>query len=138
MIVVAGSAKLASCPGAADANERGGPGGETFLADRTTAYIAYFVHAGTEFSQRRVYRRQMFAALYDERRYVLPLEGDRRTLRVVLVVAPGRTLARTGNDGGELPLKFRDPTQRLVAIGVQPRLSGTPVSHLRHLSLKWQ
>ena len=130
--------KLTPRSGAADAYEGRRAGGEPFLADRSSARIAYFVYAGINFRLGRVNRREMLAGLRDERRDVLPLESDRRAFRVVFVVAPGRTLARAGNDRGELPLEFRDPAQCLVAIGGQPRLSGTRVSHLRHLSLKWQ
>ena len=129
-------AKLAPPSGAANANEGRGAGGETFLADLAATGIAYFVYAGINFRQGRVNRREMLAGLGGERRYVLPLEGDRRALRVVLVVTARRPLARAGDDRGEVPLKLRQPVQRLVAIGGQTGLSGTRVSHLRHLSFK--
>jgi len=129
-------AKLASPSGAANANEGRGAGGETFLADLTATGIAYFVYAGIDFRQRRVNLREMVAGLGGEGRYVLPLEGDRRALRIVLVVTARRPLARAGDDRGEVPLKLRQPVQRLVAIGRQTGLSGTRVSHLRHLSFK--
>jgi len=129
-------AKLTSRSGAPNANEGRGAGGETFLADLATAHIAYFVYARIDFRQCRVNRREMLAGLGGERRYVLPLEGDRSALRVVLVVTTGRPLARAGDDRGELPLKPREPVHRLVAIGGEPGLSGTRVSHLRHLSFK--
>jgi hypothetical protein len=54
----------------------------------------------------------------------------------MLVVAPGRALARAGDDRGELPVKLRDLLQNLVALGGQPGLRGTLVSHLRRLSFK--
>ena len=136
--LTAGYAKLTSRSGAADANQGGRADYETFLPNRSAAHIAYFVYAGVKFPLGRVYLRKVLAGLHDERRHVLPLESERRALRVVLVVAAGRALARAGDDRGELPLKLRDPAQCLVAIGVQPRLNGTRVSHLRHLSLKWQ
>ena len=134
--VTVGRAKLTPFPGAADANEGGRAGGETFFANRPAACIAYFVYAGIDFPPGRVNRREVLARLRDQGRYVLPLEGDRRALRVMLVIAPGRALARAGDDSAELPLKFGDPAQRLAPIGGQLRLSGTRVSHLRHLSFK--
>jgi hypothetical protein len=129
-------AKLTSPGGAANANDGRGAGGETLLPDLPTADIAYFVYAGIDFLQCRVNRREMLAGLGGERRYVLPLEGDRRALRVMLVVTAGCPLARAGNDRGELPLKLRESLQRLVSIGGKTGLSGTRVSHLRHLSFK--
>ena len=78
----------------------------------------------------------MFTRLGGERRDMLPLESDRRTLGVMLVVAAGRALARAGDDRCEVPLKLRDPVQRLVTIGGQPGLFWTRVSHLRRLSFK--
>lgn len=129
-------AKLTSPRGAANANEGRGAGGETFLADLATAHIAYFVYAGIDFRYCRLNRGEMIAGLGGERSYVLPLEGDRRALWVVLVVTAGRPLARAGDDRGEVPLKLCEPVKRLVAIGGQPELSGTRVSHLRHLSFK--
>ena len=128
--------KLTSPSGAPDANEGRRAGGETFLANRLAAHIANFVYARIDFRQGRVNRREMLTGLGGERRYVLPFESDRRALRVVLVVATGRALARAGDDRGELPLKLRDPAKRLVAIAGQPELSGTLVSHLRRLSFK--
>jgi hypothetical protein len=131
-----GRARLTPRSGAADANEGRGAGGEALLANRPAAQIAYFVYAGINFPQGRVNRREMFTRLGGERRDMLPLESDRRALGVMLVVATGRALARAGDDRGEVPLKLRDPVQRLVTIGGQPRLCGTRVSHLRRLSFK--
>jgi hypothetical protein len=131
-----GQVKLTPRPGAADANEGRRAGGETLPANPPAAHIAYFVYAGINFPQGRVNRREMPPGLRNESRYVLPFESDRRALRVMFVVPPGRTLARTGDNRGELPLQLRYPAQRLVAIGGQSRLGGTRVSHLRHLPLK--
>ena len=131
-----GRARLTPRSGAADANEGRGAGDEALLANRPAAQIAYFVYAGINFPQGRVNRREMFTRLGGEGCYVLPLEGDRRALRVVLVVTARRPLARAGDDRGEVPLKLCEPIKRLVAIGGQPELSGTRVSHLRHLSFK--
>jgi hypothetical protein len=129
-------AKLAPPLGTADANQRRGPGGEALLANRLAASIAYFVYAGIDFPQGRVNSAEMLTLPRDERRNVLPLEGDRGALRVMLVVAPGRALARAGDDRGELPLQLSDSVKRLVAIGIQPEPGLLRVSHLRRLSLK--
>ena len=59
----------------------------------------------------------MFTRLGGERRDMLPLESDRRALGVMLVVAPGRALARAGDNRRELPLKPGEPVERLVAVG---------------------
>jgi hypothetical protein len=112
-----------------DANERRGASSEAFLANRPAAYIAYFVYAGIEFPYCRVNRREMITNLPGERRDMLPLECHRRTLGVMLVVAPGGTLARAGDDRGEVALKLRQPVQRLLALGGQPVLCGPRVSH---------
>jgi hypothetical protein len=77
----------------------------------------------------------MLTGLRDERRNMLPFEGDRRALRVMLVVAPGRALTRAGDDRGELPLKLGDPFKCLLTIGIQPGPGLFRVSHLRRLSL---
>jgi hypothetical protein len=127
--------RLAPRPGAADANERRGADGETFLANRSAAPIAYFVYAGIDFPQGRVNGGEMLTRLRDERRNMLPFEGDRRTLRVMLVIAPGRALTRAGDDRGELPLKLSDPVKYLLTIGIQPEPALFRVSHLRRLSL---
>jgi hypothetical protein len=132
----AGRAKLTPRAGAAHANEGRGAGREALCANRPTAHIAYFVYAGIDFAQGRVNRREMLARLGGERRDMLPLESDGRALRVMLVVAPGRALARAGDDRGEVPVKLGDPLQCLVTIGAQPGLCGTRVSHLRRLSFK--
>jgi hypothetical protein len=122
--------------GTADANERRGADDQAFRADLATTDIAYFVYTGIDFRQRRVNRREVLARLGGERRYVLPLESNGRAFRVVLVVAACRALVRTGDDGGELPLKLREPVTRLVAIGRQAHLRGTLVSHFGGLSFK--
>jgi len=129
-------AKLTPLAGAADANERRGPGGQALRANRVAAHIAYFVFARFDFAERGVNLPEMRACLRGERRDVLPLESDRGALGVMLVVAAGRALARAGDDRGELPLELRDPVQRVVALGGQPRLRGTRVSHLDRLSFK--
>jgi hypothetical protein len=134
--VAVGRANLAPRSGAVDANEGRGAGGEAFRANRHTAHIAYFVCAGIDFPPGRVNRREMLPGLRGERRDMLPLESDRRALRVMLVVAPGRALAGAGDDRGELPVKLRDLVQHLVTLGGQPGLCGTLVSHLRRLSFK--
>jgi hypothetical protein len=134
--VAVGRANLAPRSGAADANEGRGASDESFRANRLTAHIAYFVRAGIDFPQGRVNRRKMLPGLRGERRYMLPLESDRGALRVMLVVASGRALARAGDDRGELPVKLRDLVQHLVVLGGQPGLGGTLVSHLRRLSFK--
>lgn len=127
---------ITSCPGAADANERRGAGGEAFLANRPAAYIAYFVYVGIDFPECRVNRRKMIMRLRGERRDVLPLECHRRAFGVMLVVAPGGALARAGDDRGELALKLCQPVQRLLALRGQPLFCGPRVSHLRRLSFK--
>jgi len=48
---------------------------------------------------------------------VLPLEGQRRALRIVLVVGPAG--ARGLRDHGELPLQRRDPLPRASLLGQQ-------------------
>lgn len=128
--------KLTPLPGAADANERRGPGGQALRANRIAALIAYFVFARFDFAERGVNLREMRACLLGERRDVLPLESDRGALWIMLVVAARRAFARAGDDRGELPLELCDPVQRVVAFGGQPRLRGTRVSHLDRLSFK--
>ena len=77
----------------------------------------------------------MLTRLRGERRNVLPFEGDRRALRIMLVVTPGGALARAGDDRCELLFKFRDPVEYLLAIGIQSRPGPFRPSHLRRLSL---
>jgi hypothetical protein len=71
----------------------------------------------------------MFTRLRDECGNVLPFEGNRGALRIMLVVASGRALARAGDDCGELPLKLSDVAEYLLAIGIQPRPALFVFSH---------
>jgi hypothetical protein len=134
-LVTVGSVKLMSPGGAADANERCGADGEALFGNGPAAYITYFVYAGFNFLEGRLDRGQVVTRLGKQCRNVLPLEGDRRPLRVMLVVVPGRALPGAGDDGGEVPLQVSDSVEHLFAIGIQPRPGLFRVSHLRRLSL---
>ena len=129
-------ARLAARSRAADTDQRRGTGGKPFRSNCLATHIAYFVYAGIDFRLCRIDRPQVLIRLGEQRRHVLPLEGDGRALRVMLVVTARRSLACAGHDGGEVPLQFGDPLPCLVAIGIQPGLSGTRFSHLRRLSFK--
>jgi hypothetical protein len=63
---------------------------------------------------------------------MLPFEGQRRALRVVLVIGPAG--ARRLREHGELPLQRRHPTQRARPLGQQQlaRVSHPP-DHSRSL-----
>jgi hypothetical protein len=50
----------------------------------------------------------MLAGLRHQCRNVLPLEGERRALRVVLVVAPGGAVGGARDDGVEVPLQVSE------------------------------
>src|SRR5579859_265575 len=89
---------------AVDADKGRGAGSEAFRANRPAAYIAYFVYAGIDFPQRGVDRRKMLARLRDQCRNVLPFEGERRALRVVLVVAPRGAVGGARDDRVEVTL----------------------------------
>jgi hypothetical protein len=115
--------------GTVDADKRCGASGEAFLANGVTAYIAHFVHAGIDFPQRLVRRRKMLARLRDQCRNVLPFEGERRALRVVLVVAPGGAAGGARDDRVEVSLQVSEALQYQFAIGIQPRLSRLCVTH---------
>jgi hypothetical protein len=119
-----------------NADQRRRAGDKTFRSNCLTAHIAYFVYARIDFGRRRVDRAKVLISQGEQRRDVLPLEGDGRALRVMLVVTARRSLARAGHDSGEVPLQFSDPMQCLFAIGIQPGLSWTRFSHLRRLSFK--
>lgn len=75
----------------------------------------------------------MLTHLRDERGNMLPFVGDRGALRVMLVIAAGRALARAGDDRRELPFKLGDALKCLLAIGIQPRPGPFLVSHMRPL-----
>jgi hypothetical protein len=77
----------------------------------------------------------MSTRLRYQRGHVLPLERHGRALRVMLVIAPGRALARTGDERGELALQLSDPAERLVAIGIQPGSGELRLRHLHRLLL---
>jgi hypothetical protein len=66
---------------------------------------------------------------------VLPLERDRRALRIVLIVAAGRSVRDARHDAAELPLEFGDLLQRLIAGGLQPGTCRFWFSHQRRISL---
>jgi hypothetical protein len=112
-----------------DADKRRGAGGEALLANGAAAYIAHFVHAGIDFPQRLVHRRKMLARLRDQCRNVLPFEGERRALRVVLVVAPGGAVGGARDDRVEVSLQVSETLPYQFAIGIQPRLSRLCVIH---------
>jgi len=59
--------------------------------------------AGLQPAQRRVGRRELFPGPFEQRGRVLPLEGQRRALGIVLVVCPAR--ARRLRESRELPLQ---------------------------------
>jgi hypothetical protein len=46
--------------------------------------------------------------LIKQRRDVLPFVRNGGSFRVMLIVAPGRALARAGDDRAELPFQFGD------------------------------
>ena len=73
---------------------------------------------GRQPRQRRVRRRHLLARRLEQGGGVLPLEGQRRALRVVLVVGPGRA-GRLGQPG-ELPLQRRHPLPRPPPLLLQP------------------
>jgi hypothetical protein len=130
-----GGKALTSPSGAADANEGRRAGREAFLANRLAAYVTYSVCARIDFPQRSVNRVEMSTRLRYERGHMLPLERHRSALRVMLVVAPGRALARAGDDRGELPFQLSDPAEYLVAIGIQPESCELWLRHLHRLLL---
>jgi len=107
---------------AADANERGGAGGEALRANRPAAHIAYFVHARFNFAESRVDRREVLAFPRQQCGNMLPFEGDRRAFWVVLVVAAGGALATARDDGIELFAQVSDPGEYQCPIGIQQRL----------------
>jgi hypothetical protein len=103
-----GAVRLPLGPGgAADAGHRGRPGRQPFLPDRLPAPFAYPVPAGFQPLQRRVDRGQLLPRRVKQRGGVLPLEGQRGSFGVVLVVGPGR--ARRLGEVSELPFQRRDP-----------------------------
>jgi hypothetical protein len=76
----------------------------------------------------------MNACLVEQRRDMLPFEGDRSALGIVLVIAAGRPLGGAGDDRGELPLELGDLPEYLISIGIKPKPRYFRHSHLRHLS----
>lgn len=121
--------------GAAHADQRRRAGSEAFRANWIAANVTYSIPAGFDFSQRRVYRREMLAALIDERGNMLPLERYRCPLRVVLVIAAGRSFPGTGDDGVELPLQLGNTDESFTAIGIQPRSGDLRVCFRHRLRL---
>jgi hypothetical protein len=83
--------------GAADAGHRGRPGRKAFLPDRLPAPFAHPVPAGFQPLQRLVDRAQLFPRRVKQRGGVLPLEGERGSFGVVLVVGPGRARLRANS-----------------------------------------
>jgi hypothetical protein len=110
--------RLAPGPGAPDAGHRGRAGGQPVRADGLPAPVAHPVAAGRQPGQRGVDRRYLLPSRAEQGRGVLSLERERRALRVVLVVGPGRT-GRLGQPG-ELPLQRRRPLPRPLSLGQQP------------------
>ena len=101
-------ARLAPGSRAADTDQRRGTCDKTFRSNCLATKIAHFVYAGIDFRQCRIDRVKVLICLGEQRRYVLPLEGHGRALRVMLVVTARCSLACTGHDGGEVPLQFGD------------------------------
>ena len=95
---------------AAHAGGGGGAGRQPFGPDGLPAPVAHSVPAVGQPPQRGVDRRDLIPRRREQRGGVLPLERERRALRVVLVVGPGRA-GRLGQPG-ELPLQRGLPLPR--------------------------
>lgn len=106
--------------GAADAGQRGRPGGQPLRADGLPAHVAPVVRARVEFACRGLDRGQVFPRLFQQRRGVLALIGDGGALGVVLVVAAGRPARGAGDNPGEFAFELGDVAYRLVAVVVKP------------------
>ena len=101
----------------AHAGHGGGAGRQPFGPDGLPAPFAHPVPALRQPPQRVVDRRHLFPRRLEQRGGVLPLERERRALRVVLVVGPGRA-GRLGQPG-ELPLQRGHPQPRPLPLAEQ-------------------
>ena len=105
----------------------GRPGGEAVGPDRLPALGAPAVAARRHPAQGRVDLGQLLPGLAEQGGGVLPLERDRRALRVVLVVGAGR--AGRLDDPGQLPLQPVQPRERVRPFGRQPLLRPLLLGH---------
>ena len=101
----------------AHAGHGGGASRQPFGPDGLPAPFAHPVPALRQPPQRVVDRRHLFPRRLEQRGGVLPLERERRALRVVLVVGPGRA-SRLGQPG-ELPLQRGHPQPRPLPLAEQ-------------------
>ena len=103
----AGGPLAPPAPRTLDTGPSGGAGGQPLLADGPPTPVADAVPTLRQPLKRQVQRRHLLPRRLEQRGGVLPLERERRALRVVLVVGPGRT--RRLRQPGELPLQRGHP-----------------------------